>query len=201
MAGEAAHYFDEDPAADSEPRLVDLVLPDLTTTLQSDRGVFSADHVDPGTRYLLLEAPTPDPHVATALDLGCGYGPIARTLVHRAPEAHVWAVDVNQRARRLAAKNLAGLPATVAAPDDVPEDVSFDLIWSNPPIRIGKAALRELLERWLARLTPTGSAVLVVQKHLGADSLARWLNEQGYATTRLGSRRGYRLLEVRARAA
>lgn len=201
MAGEAAHYFDEDPAAGSEPRLVDLVLPDLTTTLHSDRGVFSADQVDPGTRYLLLEAPTPGPDVTTALDLGCGYGPVARTLAHRAPGAHVWAVDVNKRARQLAARNLEGLAATVAAPDEVPDDLTFDLIWSNPPIRIGKAALRELLGRWLSRLTPAGRAILVVQKHLGADSLARWLTEQGYATTRLGSRRGYRLLQVQARAA
>ena len=84
----------------------------------------------------------------------------------------------------------------IAAPDDVPTDVSFDLIWSNPPIRIGKAALHDLLTRWISRLTPDGMAVLVIQKHLGADSLQRWLNEQGFVTQRLGSRLGYRLVTV-----
>lgn len=199
MAGEAHHYFDVDPSVASEPRSVDLVLPDLTVTLHSDRGVFSADQIDPGTGLLLLDAPMPEPGDANVLDLGCGYGPIARTLVQRAVGAHVWAVDVNSRARTLTAANLEGFAATVAAPDDVPDDVRFDLIWSNPPIRIGKQALHQLLTRWLDRLTPEGRAILVVQKHLGADSLARWLTDEGWATTRLCSRRGYRLLEVRAR--
>lgn len=197
MAGSTAHYFDEDPAARSEPRVVPLVLPDLTVDLTSDRGVFSADAIDPGTRYLLLEAPAPTAAVEVALDLGCGYGPIARTLCARAPQAHVWAVDVNARARGLAAANLADCSATVAAPDDVPDGLRFDLIWSNPPIRIGKAALHELLRRWLTRLSPGGTAVLVVQKHLGADSLATWLETQIGPCRRIGSRQGYRLLEVR----
>ena len=194
-----AHYFDESPDAASAPRSVDLVLADLTVTLESDAGVFSADQIDAGTRYLLMEAPAPDDHVRTALDLGCGYGPIARTLCARAPRAHIWAVDVNERARTLAHHNLEGCHATVAAPDDVPEDVRFDLIWSNPPIRIGKAALHTLLHQWLDRLSPTGTAVLVVQKHLGADSLQRWLISQGWPTERIGSRQGYRLLEVKPR--
>jgi len=198
MAKGPAHYFDEDPAATSNPRTIELVLPDITVSLASDSGVFSAERVDPGTRYLLLEAPAPRADAANVLDLGCGYGPIARTLAHRAPQAHVWAVDVNSRARALTQKNLEGLSATVAAPDEIPGDVSFDLIWCNPPIRIGKTALHELLANWLARLTPGGTAVLVVQKHLGADSLARWLSEQGWATERLGSRQGYRLLQVNA---
>ncbi len=194
-----AHYSDEDPSVSSQPRTVELVLPDLTVSLASDSGVFSSDHVDPGTRYLLLEAPAPVTHATNVLDLGCGYGAIARTLAHRSPTAHLWAVDVNSRARALSRSNLAGCDATVAAPDEVPSEVKFDLIWSNPPIRIGKPALHELLAKWLDRLTPEGTAVLVVQKHLGADSLARWLNEQGWTTQRLGSRLGYRLLEVRAR--
>lgn len=200
MPAEPSHYFDEDPSIASDPRTVELVLPDLTLSLTSDRGVFSADQVDPGTRYLLLEAPAPKAEVRDVLDLGCGYGPIAVTMAHRAPQAHVWAVDVNERARELTTRNLAGAPAahSVCAPDDVPDDVRFDLIWSNPPIRIGKAALHRLLDRWLARLRPGGRAVLVVQKHLGADSLARWLGQQGYSAVRLGSRRGYRLIEVSA---
>jgi 16S rRNA (guanine1207-N2)-methyltransferase len=86
---------------------------------------------------------------------------------------------------------------TVAAPDGVPGDVRFAALWSNPPIRIGKEALHAMLRRWLARLVPDGAAYLVVQRHLGADSLAQWLGVQGWEVTRAASRKGYRVLRVR----
>ena len=194
-----SHYFDAEPAGASRPRDIDLALPDVTLRLTTDRGVFSGDRVDSGTKYLLLEGPPPPPE-GELLDLGCGYGPIALTLASRSPGARVWAVDVNRRARELTAANAkrAGLTnVEVAAPDEVPSDVRFAGVWSNPPVRIGKAALHGLLLTWLERMRPDAPALLVVQKHLGSDSLARWLGEHGYDVTRLGSRAGYRLLEVR----
>ncbi len=198
-----AHYFDHDPAVTSEPVVVDVALPDVSLALTADRGVFSGERLDPGTKLLLLEAPPLDDATRTVLDLGCGWGPIACVAAVRAPEATVWAVDVNARARALTAANAAaagvGDRVRVAAPDEVPGDLTFDRILSNPPIRIGKDALHELLEGWLSRLAPGGSAHLVVQKHLGSDSLARWLAEQGFTTTRLCSRAGYRILQVEAR--
>jgi 16S rRNA (guanine1207-N2)-methyltransferase len=177
---------------------VRLALPDMTLDLDTDRGVFARTDIDPGTKLLLLEAPAPAP-AGDHLDLGCGYGPVALALARRAPAATVWAVDVNRRALALTEANAAanGLAnVRVAEPDDVPAEVRFTTLWSNPPIRIGKEALHELLLRWLPRLAPGGRAVLVVQKHLGADSLATWLEAQGFPTTRLRSRAGYRLLEV-----
>ena len=125
------------------------------------------------------------------MDLGCGYGPIACTLAARSPGATVWAVDVNRRALDLCRANAAALDLAnvrVVAPDEVRADLVVDLLWSNPPIRIGKAALHDLLTTWLGRLSPAGAAVLVVHKHLGADSLQRWLDDAGWATARLGSR-------------
>ena len=170
----------------------------MTLDLTTDRGVFARDGVDPGTKLLLLEAPPP----ATAgdlLDLGCGYGAIAIAMARRSPEATVWAVDVNRRALALAASNAeaAGCPNVRAVePEGVPPDVRFATTWSNPPIRIGKTALHELLTIWLARMDADGHAVLVVQKHLGADSLAAWLHGAGYEVRRLKARMGYRLLDV-----
>jgi 16S rRNA (guanine1207-N2)-methyltransferase len=197
--GEAAgQYFEAEPTTRSKPSAVRLDLPDRSLVLTTDRGVFSAGRVDPGTKYLLLESPPPPP-TGTFVDLGCGYGPIACTLAGRAPGATVWAVDVNRRALDLCRQNAAraGLTNVKATePDEVPDGLSIDLLWSNPPIRIGKAALHELLTRWLGRLSPRGTAVLVVQKHLGADSLGAWLQREGWAVTRLGSRAGYRLLQV-----
>ena len=191
-----SHYFDEEPMSLSETSTVDLTLPDLTATLVTDRGVFSSSRIDPGTKYLLQNAPTPDGTVETALDLGCGYGPIARTLVHRFPKAEIWATDVNSRARLLTEKNVGGLGVNVEHPDNIDESIRFDLIWSNPPIRIGKAKLYEMLEIWLQRLSDDGEAILVVQKHLGADSLAKWLATVPFRVDRLSSKSGYRLLKV-----
>jgi 16S rRNA (guanine1207-N2)-methyltransferase len=207
-AGDQGHYFEARPQAPSSPRTVDLVLPDLTVALRTDRAVFSGDRVDTGTRLLLLDAPPPPPTAAHVLDLGCGYGPVALTLARRAPQATVWAVDVNERAVALCRANADALGArTVHASvvgeerpwGDVPGGVAFDLVWSNPPVRIGKPALHALLTRWLDRLAPDGRAWLVVQRNLGADSLHRWLDAEGFPTERASSRAGYRLLAVGAR--
>ena len=176
-------------------------MPDFDVRLVVDRGVFSAHGVDAGTLELLRVAPAPPPS-GNLLDIGCGYGPIACTLAHRSPAATVWAVDVNERAVELAAENarrlrLSGVRAVT--PDQVPGDLLFDGIWSNPPIRIGKPALQELLSGWLNRLAPGGSAWLVVHRHLGSDSLAAWLGSVGYEVERVASKKGYRILRVSAR--
>jgi len=196
------HYFEESPNSRSDARTIDVVLPDVTFSMRTDRGVFSYGRLDTGTAILLRQAPPP-PTAGTFVDLGCGAGAIALTLAMRAPLATVLAVDVNSRARTLCSENAARLGltnVTVAHPGDVPDDLAVDLIWSNPPIRVGKSALHAILATWLARLTPDGSAVLVVQRHLGADSLDRWLRSNGHATRRLAARAGYRLLECRPSA-
>ena len=201
-----SHYFAEHPEAASKEHAVTLSLPDYRADLAVDRGVFSAAGVDPGT-VELLRAGAPGGRLAAQsgvtghlLDLGCGYGPIALTLAHRFPEATVWGVDVNERALALCARNSAGAGlgdrVRAVTADEVPSDIRFAQIWSNPPIRIGKAALHDLLESWMSRLAEGGAARLVVHKHLGGDSLAAWLESLGYAVVRVGSRKGYRLLEV-----
>ncbi|MEV0586976.1 methyltransferase [Nonomuraea sp. NPDC050310] len=193
-----AHYFEERPAAASRPGSVDLVLPDLHLRLETDRGVFSPERIDLGTRILLESVPRP-PQEGDLLDLGCGYGPIALTMASRAPEATVWAVDVNRRSLELTERNARAArlyKVRSTHVDDVPDEVRFRAIWSNPAIRIGKAALHEMLTRWLSRLTDDGAAYLVVQKHLGSDSLQRWLAEQGWQASRHTSRAAYRILKV-----
>jgi 16S rRNA G1207 methylase RsmC len=122
------------------------------------------------------------------------------TMARRSPESSVWAVDVNERARQLTRDNASALSltnVTVASPDEVPDDVVFDVIWSNPPIKVGKQELHDLLNRWLARLSPDGYAVLVVNKNLGSDSLAKWLTELGWTVKRISSRQGFRILTVK----
>ena len=198
MTAPVSHYFDEEPTTDSSPRVVQLLLPDLQLALTTDRGVFGYDRIDAGTKLLLLRAPAPAP-TGNLLDIGSGTGAIALTMARRCPAATVWAVDVNERARDLCRSNAErnGLTnVNVCSPDDVPADVTFDTIWSNPAIRIGKPALHAMLLRWLSRLSPAGEVVLVVHKHLGSDSLQAWLSGQGYPTTRLASSSGYRILHA-----
>lgn len=171
--------------------------------LTTDAGVFAARAIDPGTAYLIRDGARPPEGPAELVDLGAGYGPIAVALALRAPDATVWAVEVNERARDLCLANAdaAGVAdrVRVVGPDDVPDDLVVDGLWANPPIRVGKAALHELLEEWLDRLGPGGAAHLVVARNLGSDSLARWLVDRGHHVTRRSSRRGYRLLDVGTR--
>ncbi len=192
-----SHYFDEDPKSLSKRLTVDLVLPDLTTSLVTDKGIFSPKRIDPGTKYLLQYAPSPDMPVKNALDLGCGYGPIARTLAHRFPKSQIWATDINSRARLLTQENTGHLGVNVEHPNRIDERIRFDLIWSNPPIRIGKSRLYSMLNMWLQRLSKNGEAILVIQKHLGAESLHKWLEKENYQVERLSSKSGYRLLKAK----
>jgi 16S rRNA (guanine1207-N2)-methyltransferase len=192
-------YFAEQPTAPHRPGTVHVVLPDLHLALATDSGVFSPGRLDPGTRLLLETAPTP-PAAGDVLDLGCGYGPLALTLAVRSPAARVWAVDTNRRALELCARNAesAGLGnVRCLGPADPALPAAFGLIWSNPPIRIGKPALHGLLAGWLPRLAAGAAAYLVVQRNLGADSLQRWLAGAGWDVSRLAARAGYRVLEVR----
>jgi 16S rRNA (guanine1207-N2)-methyltransferase len=192
------HYFSPHPSAPHRPGQVRVILPDLYLELATDTGVFSPGRLDPGTRLLLEESPAP-PASGDLLDLGCGYGPIACVLAARSPGATVWAVDVNERALELCARNAraAGLENVhCVTPGDAAVPARLAAIWSNPPVRIGKDALHTLLGEWLARLGPGGDAYLVVGRNLGADSLHRWLAGQGWPVTRLAARSGYRLLQV-----
>ncbi len=200
------HYFTAQPASDGELRTVPVRLAGRDLQVVTAGGIFSPDGVDKGTRVLLDEAPAP-PAEGTFLDLGCGWGPLALTLALEAPGATVHAVDVNERALDLCRRNARALGCEgvrAGTPDAVPADVTFDLIWSNPPIRVGKAALHEMLTTWLPRLSDgAGSAAyLVVQKNLGADSLQAWLQQTlpalmgPVAVTREASSKGFRVLRV-----
>ena len=193
------HYFSADPTVAFKRAPVHASVWGQELDLVSGSGVFAQGRVDIGTAILFRETEPPAP--GRILDLGCGYGVIGLAVAAAVPGAVVTAVDVNERAVLLANENAAslGLGERYAAstPDAVPAEATYDEIWSNPPIRIGKAALHELLLTWLPRLAPGGRAVMVVGKNLGADSLQRWLGEQGFATTRLASAKSFRVLESR----
>lgn len=199
------HYFSSEPASDLRPRELEVVLAGAPRTVSTAGGVFSPEHIDRGTEVLLHTLANED-QVAPGgaiLDLGCGWGPIALDAALSHPEHDVWAVDVNERARELTARNAARLGLErlrVADPSAVPAEVRFASIRSNPPIRVGKEALHEMLTHWLPRLEAGGRAHLVVAKHLGADSLQRWIATKfpAFEVERVSRHKGFHVIEVRA---
>jgi 16S rRNA G1207 methylase RsmC len=197
---EPSHYFSASPGSPEQRRTVTARVWGSDLPLTTANGVFAGDGLDRGTAVLLRES-EPPAGAPRILDLGCGYGPIALALAVHCPRARVDAVDVNERALALCRDNAAALGVAdrvrVLRPDDVEPEARYDAIWSNPPIRVGKQALHELLLRWLPRLGPDGEARLVVGKNLGADTLQRWLVEQGYGCERVASDKGFRVLVVR----
>jgi 16S rRNA G1207 methylase RsmC len=191
------HYFTSQPSSASAPTTHEVKVRNMKMLLAGDRGVFNQGDLDWGTRVLIENATVPTG--GTLLDLGCGGGAIAVALAMLRPDATIWAVDINERALDITRTSVALNKLTnvrTALPSDVPSDLTFDAIWSNPPIRVGKEALHQLLREWLPRLTPNGAADLVVHKNLGSDSLAKWLVSEGYTVARQASKQGYRVLHV-----
>jgi len=205
MSEQTDHYFTAEPASAAERRQLRVFLTGQELIVQTAPGVFCPDRVDIGTAVLLREAPEPAAE-GNLLDLGCGWGPIALTLGLLSPAASIWAVDVNRRALGLARDNAKALGINdfhAMTPEEVPAEIQFATIWSNPPIRVGKAVLHDMLVTWLPRLEAGGTAYLVVQKNLGADSLQRWLAGRleniaagTFAVGRHATSRGFRLLSV-----
>jgi len=191
-----SHYF-TDPKAAEVRRSVEVRFWDTDWRFTTANEVFSADGLDLGTA-VLLRSSAPPADATRLLDLGCGWGVLAVALATACPSAVVDAVDVNPRALALTADNArahrVGERVRALTPDAVEPDVLYDEIWSNPPIRIGKAALHDLCSTWMGRLCHGGEAWWVVQKHLGSDSLHAWLADQGWPTERVRSRQSYRVL-------
>lgn len=194
------HYFVSDPSLPEKRRRIGVELRGRHVDVVTAAGVFSPGDLDKGTAALLRTVP--DPQGTDLLDIGCGWGPITIALAQAAPEARVTAVDVNQRSLQLTAENARSLGLTgveTALPQDVPEGRTFDTIWSNPPIRVGKDALHEILTTWLPRLNPGGTAWLVAQKNLGGDSLQRWLAQTltaDFRVERAATDKGFRIIAV-----
>ncbi|WP_165218379.1 methyltransferase [Schaalia sp. ZJ1691] len=200
---EDQYFADQAPADESDLRLLFIESRGHDLQMQVSSKVFSSHRLDLGTRQLLAQAPQL-PASGRFLDLGCGWGPLAVTMAAESPGAQVWAVDVNSRAVDLTQRNaqtndcpnVRSMLAETALAMARTQDVRFDVIWSNPPVRVGKESMHEMLTSWIDLLTPDGAAYLVVQRNLGADSLISWLNTNGYAAKKIASKKGYRIIEV-----
>ena len=195
------HYFASSPEGPLVPREIAVTLNGNKYTVLTAGGIFSPEHIDQGTQVLLTHLEKANPS-GNFLDIGCGWGPIALALALHSPKATIYAIDVNERSLELTKLNAERLGLTnivVCKPEDVPSEIEFDEIWSNPPIRVGKVVLHEILTLWINRLTSGGTARLVVQKNLGSDSLHKWLIQEfepDFESTRIDSSKTFRVLKV-----
>ncbi|MFU0663381.1 class I SAM-dependent methyltransferase [Gardnerella vaginalis] len=206
-------YFSAEPSSIDQRRTLHITLRNHDVSMQVSNGVFSASKLDLGTSVLLKHAPEL-PKSGKFLDIGCGWGPISVALGLESPEAEIFAVDVNERALELTelnAKNAGLKHIHTSLVDDALEEnntkenntsefSNFDIIWSNPPIRVGKEILHNILLTWIPRLKVGGAAYLVVQKNLGSDSLITWLAEnlgESYSVEKYASSKGYRIIEAK----
>ena len=195
------HYFSDSADEELKLRKIKVKLLGDDYDLFSSTGIFSPTELDTGTEVLLKQLDSVRPQ-GTILDIGCGWGPIALSLALAAPQSKVIAIDVNSKCLELTKMNAETLGLKnieVGAPDQIKTSILFDEIWSNPPIRVGKKVLHEILLQWLPRLRKGGTARLVVQKNLGSDSLQKWLEEEfneGYEVSRISSLKGFRVLKI-----
>ncbi len=194
-------YFDESPDVPSDPKTVLFTFKEIDYVFETDRGVFSFERIDKATRILLdvLSEKYYGSQPELIIDVGCGYGPITCVVADQFPQAQIIGVETNQRARDLAIKNcrknIGGDRIRIMSPAEVDDTIMVDLIISNPPIRIGKDALYELLRGWSTRLNADGQMWLVIAKNLGSDSTAAYLeSECGLKVHRVASKKGFRVL-------
>lgn len=174
------HYFSQSPKIESQPQIVKVDVCGVSLNFKTDRGVFSKNALDFGTRTLLEAFQLRDEVKGGVLDVGCGYGPIGITISRLYPDRHVTMVDVNERAVRLAKENLERnkVKADVFQ-SNLFEKVggTYAVIVSNPPIRAGKAVVHEILEKSYNFLHEGGELWVVIQKKQGAPSALSKLKE------------------------
>lgn len=199
MSGD--HYFSTDPTSEIVRRTISVRLAGRDVQVSTANGIFSPERIDIGTRVLLDAAPAPSP-TGRLLDVGCGWGPLALTMAMESPEAKVLAVDVNERALECARQNAESLGLrnldVQNVDQHVDDDMRFDTIWSNPPIRVGKDVLHDIMRRWLPKLAPGGDAWLVASKNLGGDSLQKWITAEfpDLTVSKHSSAKGFRVIRV-----
>ena len=172
------HYYTNTPTSEHEERSFRAVFAGKVLAFDTDAGVFSKQHVDPGSELLCKSLP--DDLSGDVLDMGCGWGAMTVMTLARFPKCSVTMADVNERALGLAVSNVEKNRMTAKAVlSDGFEKIEgeFDVVITNPPIRAGKAVIYKMFEDAKAHLREGGSLYLVIRKQQGAPSALKFLKE------------------------
>lgn len=173
------HYFINDENLKSDIKLNHVKINDKKFVFYTDNGVFSKKGLDFGTRALLDSLNITDIK-GKVLDFGCGYGPIG-IYISSMTDAIVHMIDVNRRSLELARKNvdMNHVNANIYE-SNIYSNVSekFDYIISNPPIRVGKKILYQIIKEAKNYLVKDGELWIVINKNQGAKSLIKDFSDQ-----------------------
>lgn len=188
------HYFTNNDNLKSEEKNIKVKIKDIDLIFTTDNGVFSKKGLDFGTRTLLENIP--DLH-GQVLDFGCGYGPIG-IYIKKTNDVEVDMIDVNKRSVSLALKNAELNKVEVNVfESDIYSRVTkkYDFIITNPPIRIGKPKLYEILFGASVHLKENGELWLVINKDQGAKSLMKDLEEK-YKVELITKNKGFYIIRA-----
>ena len=172
------HYYTSAPTSEHEERSFRAVFAGRVLAFDTDAGVFSKQHVDPGSELLCKSLP--QELSGRVLDMGCGWGAMTVMTLAKCPGVTMTMADVNERALSLAVSNVAKnrMQAEAVLSDGFERiEGLFDAVITNPPIRAGKAVIYRMFEDAKAHLVPGGVLYLVIRKQQGAPSALKFLKE------------------------
>ncbi|MRX72554.1 methyltransferase [Bacillus lacus] len=195
------HYYSEKPSVKSERKTWEFTLRGKPFVFQSDRGVFSKNEVDFGSRLLIESFIFPDAE-GDLLDVGCGYGPIGISLAAEFPDSLIEMVDINERAIQLAKDNAEknNIRNVRIYQSNLLEQTAgkkYAAILSNPPIRAGKKVVHEIFEKSFHQLHPRGELWIVIQKKQGAPSALDKLNDLFGEAEVVNKDKGYFIIKAK----
>lgn len=193
-----SHYFTNDKVKSNE-KIINIKIKNEELKFIVDNGVFSKKGLDFGTRTL-LESINIEKLKGDILDFGCGYGPVG-IFIARKTNLKIDMVDINERALALSRKN-AKLNNTEVNifQTNIYSNINkkYDYIITNPPIRVGKKILYEILFESLKHLKENGKLFLVINKNQGAKTLLKDLNKTHSANI-INKNKGFYIIEAQNR--
>lgn len=192
--GFMSYYFTNDESLKSEVKKINVKINNLPFSFYTDNGVFSKKGLDFGTRTLLESLTNIKGNV---LDIGCGYGPIG-IYVAKTFKTSVDMVDINKRSLDLSLKNAKLNNVTVNIfESNLYENINkkYDFIITNPPIRVGKKILYQLLFEAKKYLNKDGELWLVINKDQGAKSVLKDLSLE-YKTSIVTKNKGFYIIRA-----
>lgn len=195
-----SHYFTNDKNLVSNTKELVYKYSSFSFVFLSDNGVFSKKYIDYGSKLLLETYLSVEDKPLKVLDVGCGYGFIG-AVISVVKNSYVDMIDINKRAVHLAKRNtkkLKGFTGNVFE-SDAYENVKdkYDVVITNPPIRVGKAKVLEILLESFSHMNDDGTLYFVIRKDQGALSIAKIIKENKCEIDVINKEKGYFIYKVK----